>query len=50
MEEEHFLTDASFNKDEVSLRSTCRDRTLHSIQALLSALFPIKYSFTLINK
>lgn len=42
MEEESFISDSSFNADEVSLRSTCRDRTLHSIQALVSALFPIQ--------
>lgn len=43
MEDEPFITDASFNTEEVSLRSTCRDRTLHSIQSLLSSLFPIQY-------
>ena len=42
MEEETFISDASFNSEEISLRSTCRDRTLHSIQALLSTLFPVK--------
>lgn len=42
MEEEKLITDASFNTTEVSLRSTCRDRTLHSLQCLLSTLFPVK--------
>lgn len=49
MEEEPFITDASFNSEEVSLRSTCRDRTLHSIQSLLSALFPIQYVLYIIS-
>lgn len=44
MEEEPFISDNSFNNDEVSLRSTCRDRTLHSIQALVSSLFPVTYA------
>ena len=42
MEEEKLVTDASFNTTDVSLRSTCRDRTLHSMQCLLSTLFPVK--------
>ncbi|KAK8790402.1 hypothetical protein WA171_001927 [Blastocystis sp. BT1] len=41
-EEEKLLNDSSFNSTEVSLRSTCRDRTLHSLQSLLSTLFPIE--------
>lgn len=42
MEEEKLINDASFNTKEVSLRSTCRDRTLHSLQCLLTTLFPVK--------
>ena len=38
------MNDNSFNTTEVSLRSTCRDRTLHSLQSLLSTLFPIKFA------
>ena len=42
MEEEKLINDASFNTKEVSLRSTCRDRTLHRLQCLLTTLFPGK--------
>ena len=33
MEEEKLVTDASFNTTDVSLRSTCRDRTLQSLDS-----------------
>lgn len=41
MQDEQLLTPDSFDKEVVSLYSTCRDRTLHSIQSLLSSLFPV---------
>ena len=45
MDEEKFITPESYNNMDISVRSTCRDRTLHSVQALLSGFFPITFVF-----
>lgn len=43
MDEEQFITPENYNNVDILVRSTCRDRTLHSVQSLLSGFFPITY-------
>lgn len=45
MDEEQFITPENYNNADILVRSTCRDRTLHSVQSLLSGFFPISYFF-----